>query len=502
MTSLRIFLAAVVAACALGGGTARAADAPPRLPSEKPVVTKHQARIAGHELSYTASAGLLVVEGDDGKPTTSMSYVAYTRDGGGPRRPLSFVYNGGPGSSTVWLHMGAFGPRRVVTTNGATTPPPPYQLVDNEDSPLDASDLVFVDAPGTGYGHAYDAKAVFGVDEDAKTFAGFVQKYLSRSGRWNSPKFLIGESYGTTRSANLVNVLAQRGIACNGVVLISTALDYATFVEGPDNDLPYTLFLPSLAAVAAYHKALPQQPADLSAFLAEVRTFARTEYAAALAQGDRLDPATRARIVQKLHDYTGLSEQYVDLANLRVSPDRFEKELLRTRRRTVGRLDGRFTGIDRDPTADSPDYDPTDSAMTPVYTALFNSYSRGALEWNPAGEQYRTTDYSEVLRNWNYKRSVGGFAGRVLAPAVTDDLRQALSQNPALRVLAVNGLYDLATPFMGTEYTLGHLGLDPTLVSHVGFAYYPAGHMMYADPASRTQLAADLRRFIASGVAR
>jgi carboxypeptidase C (cathepsin A) len=285
-------------------------------------------------------------------------------------------------------------------------------------------------------------------------------------------------------------------------VLISTALDFATFVEGPDNDLPYTLFLPSLAAVAAYHHALPQQPADLSAFLAEVRTFARTDYAAALAQGDRLDAATRARIAQKLHGYTGLSEQFVDLANLRVSPDRFEKELLRARRRTVGRLDGRFIGIDRDPTSAEPDYDPTDSALTPVYTALFNSYSRGALEWNPAGEQYRTTDYAEVFRNWNFKRSGGGYAGRVLAPAVTDDLRQALSQNPALRVLAVNGLYDLATPFMGTEYTLSHLGLDPSLASHVGFAYYPAGHMMYADPASRAQLAADLRRFIASGVAR
>ncbi len=500
MTSLRIILAAAVSACALSTAAAGAADAPPRLPAETPVVTKHHARIAGHDVSYTASAGLLVVAGEDGKPTTSMSYVAYARDGGGPGRPLSFVYNGGPGSSTIWLHMGAFGPRRVVTTNAGTTPPPPYQLVDNDDSLLDASDLVFVDAPGTGYGRAYDAKAVFGVDEDAKTFASFVQKYLTRSGRWNAPKFLIGESYGTTRSANLVNVLAQRGVACNGVVLISTVLDYATIVEGGDNDLPYALFLPSLAAVAAYHHALPQQPADLPAFLNEVRGFARTDYAAALAQGDRLDPATRARIVQKLHAYTGLSEQFVDLANLRVSPDRFEKELLRAQRRTVGRLDGRFTGIDRDPTSAEPDYDPTDTALAPVYTALFNSYSRGALDWNPAGEQYRTNDYAEVFRAWNFKRSEG-FGGRVLAPAVTDDLRQALSQNPGLRVLAVNGLYDLATPFMGTEYTLGHLGLDPSLVSHVGFAYYPAGHMVYNDPASRTRLAADLRRFILKGAA-
>ena len=335
------------------------------------------------------------------------------------------------------------------------------------------------------------------MDEDAKTFADFVQKYITRSERWNSPKFLIGESYGTTRSANLVNVLAQRGIACNGVVLISTALDYATFVDSPSNDLPFTLYLPSLAAVAAYHHALPQQPASLPAFLDEVRRFARTDYAAALALGDRLDAPTRARTIARLHAYTGLSEQFIDLANLRVTPDRFEKELLRAQRRTVGRLDGRFTGIDADPNSAAPDYDPTDNAMTPVYTALFNSYSREALGWRPA-EQYRTNDYAEVFRNWNFKRTKGDFGGRVLAPAVTADLRQALTQNPALRVLAANGWYDLATPFMGTEYTLSHLGLDPTLASHVSLDYYPSGHMIYGDPASRTQLASDIRGFIRS----
>ncbi len=502
MIPLRTALAALAFACALTASAARAADPPPapKLPSQTPVVSHHQARIAGRELAYTATAGLLVVDTDDGKPATSMSYVAYTRDGADrTRRPLSFVYNGGPGSSTIWLHMGAFGPRRVVTTNAGTTPPPPYRLVDNEDSLLDASDLVFVDAPGTGYGRAYDPKAVFGVDEDAKTFAEFVQAFITRSGRWNSPKFLIGESYGTTRSANLVNVLAQRGIACNGVVLISTALDYASFIPAPDNDLPYTLYLPSMTAVAAYHHALPQQPASLPALLEEVRGFARTDYAAALAQGDRLDAATRARIVARLHAYTGLSEQFIDLADLRVTPDRFEKELLRAQRRTVGRLDGRFTGIDADPNSEAPDYDPADTALAPVYTALFNSYSREALGWRPAGEQYRTEDYTEVFANWNFRRTKTGFLGRVLAPAVLADLRQALTQNPGLRVMAANGWYDLATPFMGTEYTLGHLGLDPTLTSHVSLRYYPSGHMIYGDPASRARLAADIRQFIANG---
>ncbi|HTW83231.1 MAG TPA: hypothetical protein VMD91_04060 [Candidatus Sulfotelmatobacter sp.] len=499
-------LVLVVLTAALSGGLPRAAHAAdptpapsPALPSETPVVTHHHARINGTDIAYTARAGLLVIRGDDGKPTTSMSYVAYTRDDVADRmhRPLSFVYNGGPGSSTVWLHMGAFGPRMVVTANATTTPPAPYRLVDNADSLLDATDLVFVDAPGTGYGRAYDPKAVFGIDQDAATFATFVQRYLTTSDRWNSPKFLIGESYGTTRSANLVNVLAQRGIACNGVVLISTALDYATLIAAQDNDLPFVLFLPSEAAVAYYHHALPQQPANLDAFLAEVRHFAATEYAAALMQGDRLDPQTRAHIIERLHAYTGLSAHYIDLANLRIWAEHFEKELLRDQRRTVGRLDSRFTGIDRDATDDSPDYDPADTALEPVYTTLFNVYSRDALDWKP-NEEYRITDYGEVFRDWDFKRTaaIAGFAGKVLAPEVVDDLRQALSQNPSLRVFVANGLFDLATPFMNTEYTIAHLELDPSLRDHVHLAYYPSGHMIYADPASHARLSADLRNFI------
>jgi carboxypeptidase C (cathepsin A) len=500
MHRLGPFLAALASACVLVTTVAAADDKPaPQLPSEKPVVTHHHARIGNAEIAYTATTGLLVIRGDDGKPTTSMSYVEYTRDGVRDRmhRPLSFVYNGGPGSSTVWLHMGAFGPEVVSTQNASTTPPAPYRLVDNPDSLLDATDLVFVDAPGTGYGRAYDAKAVFGIDQDAKTFATFVQRFITLSDRWNSPKFLIGESYGTTRSANLVNVLAARGIDCNGVVLISSALDYKTLLPAPDNDLPYELFLPSMAAVAAYHHALPQQPADLTAFLQEVRHFAGTDYAAALMQGDRIDAATRARIVTQLHRYTGLSEHYIDLANLRVPPDHFEKELLRDQRRTIGRLDSRFTGIDRDATSDSPDYDPADAALSPVYTALFNEYSRDQLGWK-LNENYRITDYDEVFQNWDFKRSVGGFAGRVLAPAVVEDLRAALTKNPALHVFSANGLYDLATPFFNTEYTLGHMGLDPSLQGHVQFAYYPSGHMIYADPASHARLSANLRRFIRS----
>jgi carboxypeptidase C (cathepsin A) len=498
----RVFLALLLTApvATLPGmvGAADPSPAPtPALPSETPVVSHGHARIAGADVAYTAHAGVLVVRGDDGKPTTSMSYVAYTRDDvtDHAHRPISFVYNGGPGSSTIWLHMGAFGPKLVVTTNAGTTPPPPYRLVDNDDSLLDASDLVFVDAPGTGYGRAYEPKAVFGIDQDAQTFANFVQRYLTLANRWNSPKFLIGESYGTTRSANLVNVLADRGIACNGVVLISTALDYATLIAAQDNDLPYVLFLPSMAAVAWYHHALPQQPANLDAFLDEVRHFAGTEYAAALLQGDRLDPQTRAHIIERMHAYIGLSAQYIDLADLRVSPNHFEKELLRAQRRTVGRLDSRFTGIDRDATDDSPDYDPADTALAPVYTALWETYSRDQLDWKP-NENYRVTDYGEVFQNWDFKRTVGGFAGKILAPEVNDDLRQALTQNPDLRVFVANGYFDLATPFMNSEYTISHMELDPSLIDHVHFAYYRSGHMIYQDPASHAKLSADLRRFI------
>jgi carboxypeptidase C (cathepsin A) len=502
MIRLRPFVAALASACLLATSAAVAADdkpTPPPLPSEKPVVTHHQARIGGSEIDYTATVGLLVINGDDGKPVTSMSYVEYMRDGvrDHTHRPLSFVYNGGPGSSSVWLHMGAFGPKVVFTRNAATTPPAPYRLIDNADSLLDATDLVFVDAPGTGYGRAYDKKAVFGIDQDAKTFATFVQRFITMNDRWNSPKFLIGESYGTTRSANLVNVLAGHGIDCNGVVLISSALDYKALLPAPDNDLPYELFLPSMAAVAAYHHALPQQPADLSAFLEEARRFAATDYAAALMQGDRIDKTTRARIIAQLHRFTGLSEHYIDLSDLRVTPSHFEKELLRDQRRTIGRLDSRFTGIDRDAESASPDYDPADAALSPVYTTLFNTYSRDELNWR-LNDTYRTTDYDEVFANWDFKRTVGGFAGKVLAPEVVDDLREALTKNPALRVFSANGLYDLATPFFNAEYTLAHMDLDPSLRSHVQFAYYPSGHMIYADPTSHAKLSDDLRRFIRS----
>ena len=438
---------------------------------------------------------------DAEKPLTSMSYVAYTASGarGGARRPVSFVYNGGPGASTMYLHMGAFGPKRLVTSNATTTPPPPYGLVDNESSLLDATDLVFVDAPGTGYGRVAEGrnKDVFGIDQDAKAFAEFVARYVTLERRWNSPKFLIGESYGTTRSANLVNVLHERGIDCTGVILLSTALDYQTIVTAPGNDLPYELFLPSEAAVAWYHHALPAAHADLPSFLDEVRRFALGDYTLALMQGDRLDAATRRRIVTTLHAYTGLGESYIDLANLRVDPDHFEKELLRKQRRTIGRLDARFVGIDANPTDATPDYDPTDNALNPVYTAVFNAYSRDELRWNPA-LRYRTNDYAEVFKEWDFKRERGGFAGKVLAPAVTDDLRQALSQNPSLRVFTGNSYFDLATPFAGTEYTIAHLGLDPSLVGHVENHYYDSGHLIYEDPASLRKLAVDLRAFFAS----
>ena len=512
MIVVRTLIATLVCVCALLT-TARAAEvqvlptpvpsAPP-LPSQKPVVTHHAMQLGASRIAYTATAGVLVVRNAEDKPLSSMSYVAYTMDHvrDPAHRAVSFVYNGGPGSSTFFLHMGAFGPKRVVTANGMTTPPPPYRLVDNESTLLDASDLVFIDAPGTGYGRVLDghAKDVFGIDQDAAAFADFIQRYITRYERWNSPKFLIGESYGTTRSANLVNLLHQRGIDCNGVVLLSTALDYKTIVPAPDNDLPFVLFLPSEAAAAWYHHALPTAHPSLPAFLDDVRRFALGEYTMALAQGDRLDPTERRRIITTLHADIGLSERYIDLASLRVGPDYFEKELLRDRRRTIGRLDARFVGIDANPNDAQPEYDPTDSALTPIYTALFNSYSRTELRWNPP-MPYRTNDYDEVFKIWDFRRENGGFEGKVLAPAVTEDLRQALSQNASLRVFTGNSYFDLATPFAGTEYTIGHLSLDSTLLGHVEFHYYDSGHLIYEDPASRRKLSGDLRTFI-DGLAR
>ena len=490
----------------LAGGALAADEAPgakPAQPESKPVpkeeksVTHHSVSIGGHSVTYTATAGNLVIKNDKDEPAATIFYVAYTEDGASSdRRPVSFVYNGGPGSSSIWLHMGAFGPMRVVTSNDAPTPPPPYDLVPNDKSLLDKSDLVFIDAVSTGFsapvGKA-EGKDFWGVDEDVDAFGRFIQRYISVNGRWNSPKFLLGESYGTTRSANLVDWLQNKGVAVNGVILISSVLNYGDTVAG--TDLEYVTYLPSYAAIAWFHDKLPNKPADLKAFLDEVRGFARGEYADALFQGARLPQAEYDTVLHKLHAYTGLSEQYLKEANLRVGASRFRAELLRDSDRTMGRYDARFEGINMDDAEETPDYDASDTAISAAFTAAFNRYLRSDLGYSGDGD-YHVTGY-DVIRNWDWKHPLPGQPQFRIPPLpdVQANLADAMRKNPHLKVFSANGYFDLATPFFKTEFDLDQMGLPAELMKNVEFGYYPSGHMIYLNPEAHKQLTADLDKF-------
>ena len=467
------------------------------IPPERKVVTSHSVQIAGRSISYKATAGTLLIKDDKGKPTVSVFYVAYTVDDGKPtRRPVTFMFNGGPGSSSMWLHMGSFGPVRVANKGDQPIPPPPYQTVPNQYSLLDKTDLVFIDAPGTGYSQLVGAakgKDFYGVDQDADAFARFITRYVSDNHRWNSPKFLFGESYGTTRSAVLVRLLQEQGMEFNGVVLMSSILDFSVWANtGVDH--AYIADLPTEAAIAWYHDKVPNKPADLASFLAEVRHFASTDYTLALARGDAIAPAEADRIASQLSRYTGLSTTYIKDANLRIDPSRFRKELLRDQRRTVGRLDGRFEGIDPDAAGETPDGDAASDAATGAYLAAFNQYAASDLKFTE-DRPYLPNNYAVINRGWDWKHKYGRGFGFTQAPYVGSDLAGAMRRNPHLKVFSANGYYDLATPFYATEFDLGHLGLDPAIRKNIEFGFYPSGHMIYFDVDALKQVKADLARF-------
>ena len=436
----------------------------------------------------------MLLKNDKDEPIGSLYYTAYTRtDARDPsQRPIAFVYNGGPGSASAWLHMGAFGPRRIVTTDAAPTPPPPYQIVDNPNSLIDVTDLVFIDPIGTGFSKPVGkgtGKDFWGVDEDAKSLDQFISQYVSRTGRWASPKYLIGESYGTTRSAVLVNRLQRDGMAFNGVVLMSSVLDFETLMFADGHDISYVLYLPSYAATAVYHKVIPA-PADLGAFLTEVRHYAMGEYADALAAGSTLPADRKAAVAKQLAAYTGLSEDYLLKADLRVNLRQYMAELQRARGLVTGRLDSRFTGPLPDLLTENAPGDPQSSAVSGAFTAAINAYLRGELKVE--------TEDRYVLGggvDWNWKRQ--GQRGWASTTYVGSDLAQALVANPNLRVEIENGLYDLATPFFATEYTVDHLeGLSPALRDHITLKYYDAGHMMYLLEPALVKLKQNVARFI------
>lgn len=469
-------------------------DGKPAKVEEKKIATTHSVRIDGETVEYTATAGTLVIDNEKGEPAGSFFYVAYTRtDVDDPStRPVTFTFNGGPGSSSVWLHLGTFGPRRVDIVDARQPAPAPYRLVDNTHSLLDVTDLVFIDPVGTGYSTAVgdtEPKEFFGVEADRKAVADFIRLWTTRNERWNSPKFLAGESYGTTRAAAVLGELHNRGMYMNGVMLISSILNFQTARFETGNDLPYIMFLPTYAATAWYHQEIENRPEDLEAFLREAREFASGEYASALMQGDALEPSRAEEIAERLARYTGLDKDYILSANLRVSIFRFVKELLREERRTVGRLDSRYLGIDRDAAGEGFEHDPSYTAILGPYTAAFNAYVRGELGFETDAE-YEILS-GKVNRQWNW--DTGHRAGYV---NVAENLRRVMSANTHLKVFVANGYYDLATPFFATEYTISHLGLEPELRDNVELAYYRAGHMMYLKPESLEALNNDLKAFI------
>jgi carboxypeptidase C (cathepsin A) len=453
-------------------------------PEEKSSVTHHSARVGGQVINYTATAATYVIEDDAGQPKATFFFVAYTKDGvtDPTTRPVAFVYNGGPGSASLFTHMG-MGPRRVVLTPDGHGMPAPYHVEDNPDSYLDATDLVFVDAIGTGYSRplpGQDRSQFYGVVEDANWFSDFIYQYVTRTGRWASPKFLIGESYGTTRSAELAGVLQNRHeMYLNGIVLVSTVA-FASW--GADDRMIF--FLPTYVMSAWYHHLLPPelQAMTVDQIAQAARDFAHGEYAQALEKGDRIAPAEKQKVVADMARFTGLKPAFIEEANLRVSSFRWFKELMRDQRLTVGRLDARFTGMDRDAAGERDEYDPSEASYEGAFVGAFQDYVRRELGWDT--DMYYAV--SGNVRPWDQTGNTD----------VAEVLRSAMTEESSLKVLVVCGYYDLATPFNGIEETVSHMMLEPDIRRNIDFTYYESGHMVYIDQKADDKLHKDIDAFI------
>jgi carboxypeptidase C (cathepsin A) len=454
------------------------------VPEEKTAVTHHQARVGGQMISYTATAGNYVIKADDGTPKASFFFVSYTKDDVSDisKRPISFVYNGGPGSGSLFTHMG-LGPRRISLTDDGHGMPAPYSVVDNNDSFLDATDLTFIDAVSTGYSRPVPGEnpaQFYGIVQDATFFSDFIYQYLTRNERWASPKFLLGESYGTTRSAQLSNILQQRHqVYLNGVALISSV----AFAEWGRDDRT-RFFLPTFVVSAWYHHLLAPdlQKMTVEQIAQQARDFAHGEYAAALEKGDQLPAAEYQKVAKELARLTALSPKYLEQTNLRINPQRWFKELQRDKRRTTGRLDSRFDGFDVDAAGERVEYDSSEASYEGAYVAMFQDYVRRDLKWN--SDAYYTVTAN--VRPWDQ-----GQPG-----AVAEALRSAMTQQSNLKLLVVCGYYDLATPFNGIEQTVSHMMLEPSIRKNVSFTYYEAGHMMYIDKKAREKLHRDIDDWI------
>lgn len=466
-------------------------------------VTHGSVTVEGKRINYDATTGTLILKNKEDSPTISMSYVYYMKSDDDPsNRPITFIYNGGPGSATIWLHMGAWGPQRVYLNDTSRTKPP-YKTVNNDYSLLDASDLVFIDAPGTGFGEvitkkmggAGEGKDFFGIDQDGRAFADFIAQFITDFNRWSSPKYLFGESYGTFRSAVVSNLLQNEGVGLNGVILLSQLLTYENMSdaanEHPGNDKPFELALPSFAATAWYHHKLPNQPAQLEPFLKEVEHFALNDYAVALNKGALLDSVSFDQMAEKLHQYTGLPAEYIRKANLRVSGPQFEQALLGKEDQITGRLDSRFAGDAIDPLSEYAQYDPMDSYIDAAFTATFNNYVRTELKFGK-GMKYKT--FGDV-HPWDFKRK--GFLG---FPNVMNDLAHAMVYNPDLKVMLNMGYFDLGTPYFEGIFEMKHLPMPKALQKNIEYDFYNSGHMVYLHPESLKQLHDNVVRFINSSL--
>ncbi len=472
------------------------------IPKDNLIESKHSARIGGKTIKYTVTTGTIVLkeevndkekDAEVEKPRAQIFFTAYAKDGvkDKTKRPITFSFNGGPGSSSVWLHMGVLGPRRVVLTDDGEMPKPPFQLTDNQFSIFDETDLVFIDPMSTGFSRPVEgekSKEWHTFTKDIQSVGDFIRLYTTRYNRWLSPKFLAGESYGTTRAAGLSGYLQDRhGMTLNGLMLISAVLDFTTIDFNLNNDLPYILFLPAYTATAWYHGKLGFK-APLKTILKEAEEFAKGEYAAALLKGASLTPEERENIVEKLSRYTGISQEFIRRSNLRIQDRHFFKELLRERGKTVGRLDSRFTGIDRIGVTESPEFDPLFAQVNGPYTAAFNEYIRSELKFE-TDLPYEILS-EKVWMNWSYSYFQNQYVN------VAETLRAAMTFNKYLKVFVANGYYDLGTPYFATEYTFDHLGLDESLRKNISMGYYDAGHMMYVHLPSLKAMKKDLAKFI------